>query len=100
MNKVAISILTGLLMFSPVVAISEQDLSVTVTPLKGSLHMLTGIGGNVVASVGTDGVLLIDDDYPQYAPFYEKALLSLGMKESPRFVLNTHWHGDHTGSNS
>jgi glyoxylase-like metal-dependent hydrolase (beta-lactamase superfamily II) len=100
MSKVARSLLAGLLLFSPMVAIGEQELSVTVTPLKGGLHLLTGLGGNVVASVGYDGVLLIDADYSQYAPSYEKALLSLGMKEAPRFVLNTHWHGDHTGSNS
>ena len=103
MNKVAKFILVSLAgaFVTPLsLAKDNNDLSVTVTPLKGALFMLKGRGGNVVASVGEDGTLIIDDDYPQYAPAYEKALLNLGMKGAPRFVLNTHWHGDHTGSNN
>jgi len=92
--------LVGVLLAPLAQANDEKDLSVSVTPLKGPLYMLKGRGGNVVASVGTDGTLIIDDDYPHYAPAYEKALLALGMEGAPRFVLNTHWHGDHTGSNN
>jgi len=92
--------LAGALVTPLSLAKDDKDLSVTVTPLKGALYMLKGRGGNVVASLGDDGTLIIDDDYPQYADAYEKALLNLGMKGAPRFVLNTHWHGDHTGSNN
>ena len=57
----------------------------------------------MVASVGADGILIIDDDYAAYANAYQDALNKLvpGSKEAevPQFVINTHWHGDHTGGN-
>ncbi|MCZ6830978.1 MAG: MBL fold metallo-hydrolase [Gammaproteobacteria bacterium] len=52
----------------------------------------------MVASVGADGVLLVDDDYSEYAMAYEQAVKALS-DEAVRFVVNTHWHGDHTGNN-
>ncbi len=74
---------------------------VKVSSLPGTLHLLQGRGGNVVASVGDDGVLIIDDDYTNYAPAYDQALDKLaGSDTVPRFVLNTHWHFDHTGGNA
>lgn len=66
--------------------------------LADGIYMLTGRGGNLGVSVGADGVFLIDD---QYAPLTDKiksAVAALGGGEI-RFVLNTHWHGDHTGGN-
>lgn len=82
-------------------AIAQDDISVSTTTLKGGLYLLQGRGGNVVASQGVDGLLIIDDDYPQYAAAYQKALDALaGDSATPRFVLNTHWHGDHTGGNN
>ena len=74
---------------------------VSTTPIKDGLFLLQGRGGNVVASVGEDGILIIDDDYPEYAEAYHQALKSLGDENSlPRFVVNTHWHGDHVGGNT
>lgn len=79
----------------------EDQLTVSVTALKGALHLLQGRGGNVVASVGEDGILIVDDDYPQFAQAYLSALQSLaGQGSQPSFVVNTHWHGDHTGGNA
>ena len=62
------------------------------------VHMLLGRGGNIGVVSGPDGVLLIDD---QFAPLTEKiraAVAAIGAG-SVRFVLNTHWHSDHTGGN-
>jgi len=74
--------------------------SVSVEALRGPLHLMQGQGGNVVASVGFDGVLLVDDDYPQLADAYAEAIAKLtNAPLAPSFVLNTHWHGDHTGNN-
>jgi len=103
--KSAVAGLTLAAMLSVTPAMAAQDGSeeptVSSANLRGDLYILHGMGGNVVASVGGDGVLIIDDDYPQYAPAYEQALLDIGMKtKAPRFLLNTHWHMDHTGSNS
>jgi glyoxylase-like metal-dependent hydrolase (beta-lactamase superfamily II) len=60
--------------------------------------MLVGSGGNIGVSSGSDGVLIIDD---QYAPLTEKirAAVAAISKDPVRFVVNTHWHGDHTGGN-
>ncbi len=61
--------------------------------------MLTGAGGNIGVSAGEDGVLIIDD---QFAPLAEKTAAQLGQlgSDKPKFVINTHYHGDHTGSNA
>lgn len=66
--------------------------------LGSGLAMLTGAGGNLGVSFGADGVFLIDD---QYAPLTDKIRAAVKtMSDKPlRFVLNTHWHGDHTGGN-
>ncbi len=94
--------LVGMLTVTPTMAQdSSQEPTVSTANLRGGIYMLHGAGGNVVASVGGDGVLIIDDDFPQYAPAYEQALLDIGMKtKAPRFLLNTHWHMDHAGSNT
>jgi glyoxylase-like metal-dependent hydrolase (beta-lactamase superfamily II) len=62
------------------------------------VYMLTGAGGNIGVSAGTDGVILVDD---QYAPLTEKIKAAVAaINRGPiRFLLNTHWHGDHTGGN-
>ncbi len=86
---------------TPALLAEEAKPSVAVTPITGPLHLLQGRGGNVVASVGADGVLLVDDDYAPYAEAYRQAIIHLTAAGQPaRFVLNTHWHGDHTGGNA
>lgn len=75
-----------------------SDVKIKTTHVAGKVHMLEGRGGNVGASAGSDGVLIVDD---QYGPLAEKildALRELGG-DSPKFILNTHWHGDHVGGN-
>ena len=95
--RVALAIYFGLLAG---LAAEEPDTSVAVTPITDSLYLLQGSGGNVVASVGGDGVLLVDDDYAPYAEAYQQAIIHLTAADQPaRFVLNTHWHADHTGGN-
>ncbi len=84
---------------SGVVYAEEQEPSVSTTPIKDGLFLLQGRGGNVVASLGDDGVLLVDDDYAPYQPAYAAAIRELGG-EGARFVINTHWHTDHTESNA
>ncbi len=79
----------------------EQDFSkieVKVVPVSGNIYMLQGSGGNIGVSAGSDGVLIVDDEY---APLAEKIRAALhGINPGKlKFVLNTHFHGDHTGSN-
>lgn len=75
------------------------DVEITDTPLKGSVHMLQGSGGNIGVSAGDDGILIIDD---QYEPLAERIAAALGKlgSDKPKFIINTHFHGDHTGSNA
>jgi cyclase len=77
---------------------AEDEPVVSVTPIKGPLHLLQGKGGNIVASVGADGILIVDSDYGEFAPAHASALAQLSP-EPARFVLNTHWHWDHTEGN-
>ncbi len=62
------------------------------------IHVLYGSGGNIGVSSGTDGMFLVDDQYAVLTPQVTEALAKIAP-EPPRFVLNTHWHGDHTGGN-
>jgi glyoxylase-like metal-dependent hydrolase (beta-lactamase superfamily II) len=66
--------------------------------LADGVYVLTGMGGNIGVSTGEDGVFLIDDQYAQLTDKVRAAVASVS-KEQVRFLLNTHWHGDHTGGN-
>jgi len=74
-----------------------------VTKVAGNVYMLDAAkgdaGGNIGASVGDDGIVIVDD---QYAPLADKIRAALkGITDKPvRFVINTHYHGDHTGGNA
>lgn len=70
-----------------------------VTKVAGNVYMLEGSGGNIGASVGEDGIVIVDD---QFAPLADKIKVALkGVTDKPvRFVINTHFHGDHTGGNA
>jgi cyclase len=80
----------------------QQDFSkveMKVSKVAGNVYMLEGAGGNIGASVGDDGIVIVDD---QYAPLADKIQAALkGIADKPvRFVINTHYHEDHTGSNA
>lgn len=68
-------------------------------PVSGSVHMLTGFGGNIGISAGKDGVLMVDD---QFAPLEDKIRAAIAelSDEKPEYLINTHWHGDHVGGNA
>ena len=75
-----------------------QDVTVKTSKVNGNVYMLQGRGGNVGALVGMEGILIVDDDYKQVSEKLSEALKALGSA-SPKYVLNTHWHGDHTQGN-
>jgi cyclase len=91
-----------LLLASVVASSQEQDFSkvqMKVSKVAGNIYMLVGAGGNIGASVGEDGIVIVDD---QYAPLADKIQAALkGITDKPlRFVINTHYHEDHTGGNA
>ena len=69
-----------------------------MTHVAGRVHMLSGAGGNIGVFVGDDGVFLVDG---QFAPLTERIVAEVArVSDDPvRFLINTHFHGDHTGSN-
>ena len=73
---------------------------VTIDPIKVSdnIYMLKGKGGNIGVFTGADGTFIIDDQFAPLTPKILKAIKSIGG-DFPRFTLNTHYHGDHTGGN-
>jgi len=79
----------------------DQDFSkveMKVQKVAGTVYMLEGSGGNIGASVGDDGIVIVDDEFLPLAGKIEAALK--GISDKPiKVVLNTHWHGDHTGGN-
>src|SRR5579864_8212728 len=81
----------------------EEDFSKTqikVTKVAGSVYMLEGAdAGNIGASIGEDGIVIVDDQYAPLADKIRSALKSITDKPV-RFVINTHYHGDHTGGNA
>src|SRR5215510_4135099 len=82
-------------------ALAQTDFSkvqIKVTKVSGNIYMLEGSGGNIAASVGEDGIVIVDD---QFAPLAEKIQAALkGITDKPvPFIINTHYHGDHTGGN-
>jgi cyclase len=89
-------------LFSSVRLLSQsQDFSkveMKVQKVAGTVYMIEGAGGNIGASVGDDGIVMVDDEFLPLADKIEAALK--GITDKPvKVVLNTHWHGDHTGGN-
>lgn len=93
---------TALLFVSGWASAQDRDFSkvqIKVTKVAGNVYMLQGAGGNIGASIGEDGIVVVDD---QYAPLADKIQAALkGITALPvRFIINTHYHEDHTGGNA
>lgn len=98
MRRIHLSLLTLIVAGS---ALAQRDFSkveVKASPVRGSVHMIIGAGGNIGVSVGDDGIVMIDDQYAPLAPKIEAALKTITTRPV-RFIINTHYHGDHTGGN-
>ena len=89
-------LMTGFMSLAP--AGQSAEVKIKTIPVTEQIYMITGEGGNIGLFIGAEGTFLIDD---QYAPLTEKivaAIKSVGG-DFPRFLINTHYHGDHTGGN-
>ena len=74
------------------------DVKIEVVPSKDGLYMLVGRGGNIGLSTGSDGTFLVDDQFAPLTNRIEAAIRNV-TGEGVRFLVNTHFHGDHTGGN-
>ena len=82
----------------PALAQDSTEVKIVDTDLGNGIHMLTGRGGNLGVSVGKDGVFLIDSQFARLTDKIKAAIAQLSPAPV-RFVVNTHWHGDHVGGN-
>jgi glyoxylase-like metal-dependent hydrolase (beta-lactamase superfamily II) len=90
-------LLVGLL--GPAAPVAAQDeVQIKTLPLRDGVYMLAGKGGNIGLFIGEDGTFLIDD---QFAPLTVKHLAAIRAVggDVPKFLINTHYHADHTGGN-
>jgi len=83
--------------------LGDLDEALRTTPiqaeqLREGLHVLFGVGGAIVVSIGEQGVLAVDDQFPEMAPKYKEKIRELGGGDID-FVINTHWHFDHADGN-
>jgi cyclase len=99
MNKLMGSVLACMLLAATSTWAQDFDkVQIEATKVTDGIYMLTGAGGNITVSIGKDGIVVIDD---QYAPLADKIMTAIGKLSDDQieFVINTHWHGDHTGGN-
>jgi glyoxylase-like metal-dependent hydrolase (beta-lactamase superfamily II) len=94
----------ALTLLAAATAASAQDRDFSKVEIKtikvaGPISMLQGAGGNIAISAGEDGVAMIDDQFAPLAPKIRAAIQQLSPKPV-HFLVNTHWHGDHTGGNA
>lgn len=76
----------------------QQQTTFKTEKVAGNVYVLYGQGGNIGVSVGEDGMMMIDTQFANIADKVKAELEKLGT-DKPKFIFNTHWHGDHTGGN-
>ncbi|PYO86102.1 MAG: MBL fold metallo-hydrolase [Gemmatimonadetes bacterium] len=98
MRRLPVSVVLVLAAAAPAAAqVNYDTVQIRTVKVAEGVYMLMGAGGNIGVSVGSDGVILIDD---QFAPLSDKIKAAVAALGGPiRFLLNTHWHFDHTGGN-
>ena len=98
-HRLMIAVGAAMLVIAPAWAANDfSGVEITTTRVAEGIYMLQGAGGNMAVSVGKDGTFLIDDEFEPLGDKIRAAIHKLSPKPI-RFVLNTHWHGDHTGGN-
>jgi glyoxylase-like metal-dependent hydrolase (beta-lactamase superfamily II) len=79
-------------------AAADEEVTIKTVPVTDGVSMLVGQGGNIGLFIGEDGTFLIDDQFAPLTPKHLEAIKAAGG-DVPKFLINTHYHGDHTGGN-
>ena len=84
------------------VQVQAQDTkpAFSVSPMKGNLYLVTNKGGNIAVSKGEDGILLVDNGNADEAELLAATLEEFASGETLAYIINTHWHDDHSGANN
>lgn len=93
------ALLVSLFLSAPTVADNHQTATFKITSITPDITLLQGKGGNIALNSGVDGLLIIDDDYGDMSGALKKTIDQLGGRDNLKYIINTHWHSDHTGSN-
>src|SRR5580700_11543618 len=104
MKRITIAALAGAAVLFAGAANAQQQpdfskVEIKATDLGNKTYMLEGQGGNITVAVGSDGIIMVDT---QFAPLHDKIKAAIA-KISPlpiKYIINTHFHGDHTGGNA
>jgi cyclase len=104
MKRIALAALAGAAVLVAVPALAQQNVDfskveIKTTDLGNKTYMLQGQGGNITVAVGNDGIIMVDSEF---APLHDKIKAAI-EKLSPlpiKYLINTHYHGDHTGGNA
>jgi cyclase len=88
----------GLLGLSIPANAADEEVTIKTLKVQNGIYMLVGQGGNIGVFIGEDGTFLIDDQFAPLTPKHLEAIKAAGG-EVPRFLINTHYHADHTGGN-
>src|SRR6195256_3026767 len=104
MSRIALAALAGATVMFAGTAIAQQQvdwdkIQIKTTDLGNKTYMLEGQGGNITVAVGSDGIIMVDG---QFAPLSEKITAAIkAISPLPvKYMINTHFHGDHTGGNA
>jgi cyclase len=104
MTRITLAALAGVAVLFGGTAVAQQNtdfskVEIKTTDLGNKTYMLQGQGGNITVAIGTDGIIMVDSEF---APLHDKIKAAI-EKISPlpvKYLINTHYHGDHTGGNA
>src|SRR5213082_1673085 len=102
MKRINIALLAGAALLVAVAAngqgVDYSKVEIKTTDLGNKTYMLEGQGGNITVAAGTDGIIMVDT---QFAPLHDKIAAAIkAISPLPvKYLVNTHFHGDHTGGN-
>jgi cyclase len=102
MKRIAIAALAASTMLFAGTALAQQDRSqvqIKTTDLGNKTYMLEGAGGNITIAVGTDGIIMVDTQFADLSDRIKAAIKAISPLPI-KYIINTHFHGDHTGGNA
>ena len=98
MEKIKFQLVALFLLVMTLGNCQNKEVVITTTKITDQIYMLTGKGGNIGLFLGEDGVFMIDDQFANSTPKILEAVKKV-TEQPVKYLVNTHWHGDHTGGN-